>query len=224
MALLRIPERYAAGLIKLRKLPEESLDKLVGALCSTAAPFLHKDLIGSLESSKVEIPRDDFDLILQTVLSLHQVAARMDLPTSEIAEDVCSSMSVSDNEALRIIGEECETFKGRLIKLFNIEALTYLAKAQGVVSDHDRVFLHARTLTDIRAIFGNDPEALPKAASVIHTLNVTYQHGDTTENFYVALDTRDVETLIAVLQRALSKTKGLRLLLQEAKVPPVNVE
>ena len=94
-----------------------------------------------------------------------------------------------------------------------------LAKASVIVADHDCVFLQTRVLTDVRAIFGPDPEALPSGAAVTHMLAIAYQHNGNRESFYLALSSGDIAKLVDTLNRALSKEKGLKKLLEKANVP-----
>src|SRR5208283_4076545 len=121
-----------------------------------------------------------------------------------------------ENEELKLVGAQCDIFRDRLIGLLNIEPLTYPAKATGVMGDHDSVFLRTRVLTDIRTIFGPDVSALPKGAVILNMLKIAYQHSGEEDNFYVALDSEDVKTLITVLQRALAKATSLKTVLEKA--------
>jgi len=224
MARIQIPAHYERGLIKLRRLGEKSLQELLTALADTPPMFEARALSGELAPRISSIPEADLDEIVETLISLYRAQAYLDLSTSELAEYVCEAMSQSENQDLKLDGEECDIFQERLTKLFAIESLTYPAKVSEVVSDHDRFFVRARVLTDVRGIFGPDPEDLPKGAAIVHVLNIAYQQGRRGEKFYVAMDSQDIESLISALQRALAKEKGLKKLLDAAKVRYVRPE
>jgi hypothetical protein len=160
------------------------------------------------------IATNELEEILKTLLSLCLARLQLDTSTSELADRVCAAMQESEDIDLRLLGDECDRFKDRLTKLLDIEPLLYAAKSASVMTAHDHAFIHARTLTDVRPVFGSDVETLPKAAMIIHTLEVAYRSGRKSENFYVALDSQDVESLIATLQRALAKEARLKTILK----------
>lgn len=164
------------------------------------------------------VAETELNAILFTLLSLCLAGIQMDVSTLELADRVCGAMEQSEDKDLRLLPHECDAFKDRLVRLLNIESLIYAAKASSVMTAHDHVFVHARTLTDVRAVFGPDVEALPKAAMIIHTLEIAYRRGRRNENFYVAMDSQDVESLIATLQRSLAKETGLRKVLEQSTV------
>jgi hypothetical protein len=78
-------------------------------------------------------------------------------------------------------------------------------------------------MTDIRSVFGQ-PEDLPLAAGIVHTLKITYHVDDGMKDFYVALDDGDVRTLRELLDRAELKFASLQALLDRAKVPLLESE
>lgn len=224
MAMLRIPSQFETGLNKIRELKEESLQKLIEVLNHCTSGSSYTEVVTFVKNEGIDVPESDLHHILRMLISLGQTRARVDVESKEIAGLVCDAMSESENELLRLAGEECDIFKDRLTRLLEIECLEYLAKVRGVVSDHDHVFIRARTLTDIRAVFGKDTEVLPHGAAIIHTLNIAYQKGNKSKNFHVAMDERDIHSLIKTLQRALSKTKGLNALIEAAGVSRVDTE
>jgi hypothetical protein len=218
---LQIPQSYEAALAGIKDMDEGTLKQLIDVLGRVSPTFRHKDLIDCVAPQITAIPETDLDEILEVIISLYGARGRLDVSVSELAGHVCNAMEQSDNEELRLLGKDCDAFKDRLTRLLSIESLVYPAKAAGVVSDHDRVFVHSRTSTDLRAIFGSHAEDMPKGAAIIHVLNIVYQHEKGAENFYVAMDSEDIQSLISALQRALSKEIGLKKLLEAAKVQHV---
>jgi hypothetical protein len=55
-------------------------------------------------------------------------------------------------------------------------------------------------------------------------LRITYHEGDALKSFYLAMDTGDIESLRDVLDRADKKAKNLRPVLENAKVPYLDVQ
>lgn len=218
MTTFQIPTQHVAGLKSLRRLEEDAVQGLALALSDAPPVYDPESLLAHMVPKMGGVAETELNAILVTLLSLCLARIRMDVSTSELADRVCGAMEQSEDNDLRLLAEECDAFKDRLVRLFNIESLTYAAKASSVMTAHDHVFVHARTLTDVRAVFGPDVEALPKAAMIIHTLEITYRRGWRNENFYVALDSQDVESLITTLQRSIDKETGLRKILEKSTV------
>lgn len=224
MVRLQIPPHYETGLIKLRNLDEESFREIISALVETSPVFEPETLVSVLAPHIRTMPESDVEAIVGTLTSLFRAQTYLDLSTSELVEYVCEAMRESGNESLKLSEEEYAPFQKRLSDFFAIEALTYPAKVNEIVSDHDRVFVHARILTDIRPIFGPKTEEPPKGAAIVHMLNVAYQQGRKQEKLYIALDAQDIRSLISTLQRALSKEDSLKQLLSTVEVAYVKSE
>lgn len=221
MIKLQIPESYEATLVKIRDMNEDLLGQLIDALGKVSPIFRHKDLIDCVAPQIAAIPEADLNEILEAIISLYGARGRLDVSVSELAGHVCNAMEQSDSEVRRLVSKDRDAFKARLTRLLSIESLGYPAKAASIASDYDHVFIHGKILTDMRAIFGSDAEDVPKGAAIVHVLNVSYQQGKRPGNFYVAMDSEDIKSLISTLQRAQSKEKGLKKLLEVAEVKHV---
>ncbi|MBI5251083.1 MAG: hypothetical protein HY912_16465 [Desulfomonile tiedjei] len=224
MAKLQIPQQHVAGLIKIRILDGERLNELTAALVDAPPVLQRKELMTWLATRMTSIAESELDEILGTLIGMSSTLFQFNLSSPEFAERVCEAMQQSDNEELTLIDKDREGFKNRLIQLLDLESLLYPAKAFNILYDHERVFIQASAVTDVRAVFGPDPEVPPRAAAIIHMLNITCQRGDEEENIYVAMDTQDLESLIATLRRALSKTKSLKKVLGGAGITCLNPE
>lgn len=216
MAEPTLSQQRVAGLTLLRTLEEDSFKELMAALSDARLMLRPTDLMIHLVPRVPSIPEENLKTIMETLMNLSAAQSRANVTTAQLTEDVCTVMEKTEDQGLKLVGPECDTFRDRLLKLLNIESLTYPAKAMGVMIDHDCIFQQARVLTDIRTVFGSDIGTLPKGAVIIHMLNITYQHTGNREHFYVAMDSLDVESLIATLQRALAKGTTLNKVLEKA--------
>ncbi len=213
-----IPRSRIPGLIKLRKLEERALKELVAALEDAPPTIQSASLVEFLIPRVSSIPEADIKEVLDLLISLSRAQIQANVPISKVARDVCVLMEQSDDEELRLVGEQCDVFSNRLTELLNIESLTYPAKAHGVMVDHDNIFLRTRVLTDIRTVFGPDISKLPKGAVILHMLKITHFHSGEERNFYIAMDSEDVESLITTLQRALAKAATLKTVLEKVGI------
>lgn len=92
------------------------------------------------------------------------------------------------------------------------------AKVAGLRGEYENVYYSARVLTDIRPVFGADPTSKPVAGAVVHTLRLTFhQTGSESRNeFYVAMDSKDLTQLRQLLDRAAAKEVSLASVIEEA--------
>ncbi len=79
-------------------------------------------------------------------------------------------------------------------------------------------------MTDIRPIFGPDPENEPESAVIVHTLKISYHEGRQIKEFFLALDPEQVDELIGVLERASLKSESLKRMLAGTDVSYIDGE
>jgi hypothetical protein len=218
MAELKIPERYKGGLIKLLSLPDKSLEELISALERVRPKLFSEDLSVEIISKVQGVSPDDLIEIIETLFSLCFAGQHHETPPEELAEEVIAAMAESGIEGLPLSKENQKSFKHRLIRLFEVETLLIVAKALGVLQDNENTFCEARILTDMRPVFGSDPGTAPNAAVIVHILKFSYHHESELKDFYIALDTADIEALRKVLDRADLKAQSLKSVLEKAGI------
>ncbi len=91
-----------------------------------------------------------------------------------------------------------------------------LAKALGILRNNQNVFHEARIISEIRPVFGSNVEEPPPAAVLLHMLNITCHGTDGHKEFFIALDTDDIEVLRDVIDRAETKAESLKVMLNKA--------
>jgi len=79
-----------------------------------------------------------------------------------------------------------------------------------VLTVHACAYASSRILSDVRPVFGDDVDSAPLGAVLVHMLSIHYLNLDELNTFVVALDEKDVEELLEVLQRAKRKSKTLK--------------
>ena len=141
-----------------------------------------------------------------------------------MAEDVCQALDRSDEEELRLLGEEREHFKSRLIELLDVDSVRVGAKGIEMLFENQRSFLSARIVTEVRPIFGSDPEEAPAGALIVHMLKIIYREEGQDKELFVALDTTDVGVLRDALDRADAKAESLKGFLEAARTTYINPE
>ncbi|HEY0511890.1 MAG TPA: hypothetical protein VGH73_08300 [Thermoanaerobaculia bacterium] len=129
----------------------------------------------------------------------------------EFVEALRSAMEATGNDELR--PTDWAAFEHAIGEAVSSDSAVSLSfKAIDLLNDHQRTFWYARALTDLRPIFRAEVTEQPAAMVVVHTLKLGYREGDATHELFVAMDSIDVQGLITILERALSKEKSLRTL------------
>lgn len=218
---LIIPEDYETGYAKLIALEDPVAEQFIKALTDAPMVLRPADLAVRLaEQLAGSIEADDVYEIIQTLVSLYPVEE--DFETHEqLAEEICEAIADTDSEILNLPEGKRERFKQRLVKFLDIDSLRVASKANILLHEYEHVVHNARVLTDIRPIFGTNPDAPPKAALIVHTLKINYHDAEGLKEFYVAMDSDEMDQLMYVLDRADAKSKSLKAVLEAAKLPHV---
>jgi hypothetical protein len=216
---IQIPKALRVGFIKLIDLNESAFQELLTVLEKSRFIYVPNKLITDLLNDIKDIPKNDAKDILSSILPLYNVMLELELSAEDFVEEI--GMAASEAE-IDLAEPKLEHLKSRLGKLMGIKAPSITAKATSLLSEHQHVFESIRILTDIRPIFGDDPRERPTAAIITHTLRIRYLDGDHWEEFFVALDTSDIQKAIDAFERAKAKTESLRVFIDNANLPYVD--
>lgn len=223
MATLRIPEEQQDGFKKLAALSDESVKALTLSLEERFPGLNDSETLADIASSATGISSADADAVMRVLTTLYVLRARREALIPAFVEDVAQAMDESDVEGLRLSDEDRARFKDRLAELLNVESVSTESKAIDVQYENDHVFHSARIVTDLRPIFGPNPEDAPVGAVIVHMLRITYRERTRLRNVFVALDTEDVGKLGDVANRADLKAKSLKAFLQGTELPLIDL-
>ena len=98
------------------------------------------------------------------------------------------------------------------------ESLGVTAKALDLLRDHEHGLHSVRIITDVRHIFAADPSQRPKAAVIVHTLNLRYHDIEDLKEIYIALDASDLKNQKSAIERAELKERNLKGILKELRL------
>lgn len=221
MAELEIPEKYKPGFKQLVTVDVRTVNELIDALKQASPSLLIEDLASIVASQVQALTLEEVKDLIEALISLYNFRDSFDAPTN-IIEGI--SQAVQDDEDLpNLSGGEKQEFERRLAALLEFDSvLGVTSKAIDVMRDHERIFTHSRVLTDMRPIFEVDLEKGPAAVVIVHMLKIQYADLDGTHEFFVALDSIDLEELRQQLDRAEKKGKSIKLMLNRANIPYLN--
>lgn len=219
MAKLNIPSRYRAGVSQIRKLDQKTVQEIRNLLDRVFAnrnlddvAVAGTDEIATTALAAFPSESVDFKELATALTALYSVKSRKeDLPIEEFVEDVCDSMEALDSAELKLPHADRDRFRENLTTLLKADIFAVVAKANDLKTDDERTFCHARILTDLRPVFGQQVADGPQAMVVVHLLKLGYHQGsDKHQQFYVSLDSDDLEELRKHIDRAEAKAKSLR--------------
>ncbi|MBD2357156.1 hypothetical protein H6G41_21450 [Tolypothrix sp. FACHB-123] len=222
MAELEIPDRYKPGFEKLLSIDNRTVDELMAALKQATPSLLIEDLASTVASKVQALTVEEIIDVVEALISLYNFRDY----SGESIEDLVERLSQSvrdDEEFLDISDEQKQEFKHKLTAFLEFDGvLSVTSKAINVVRDHERVFTRSRVLTDMRPIFESDIEKGPAGVAIVHMLKIEYVDLDGTHEFFVALDSIDLEQLREQLDRADRKAKAIELMLGRVNIPYLN--
>lgn len=101
-----------------------------------------------------------------------------------------------------------------IAKLSGAEPVYAAAKARDLALDHERLFNHARIITDVRPVFDTNKDG-PIGAVIIHSLRLEVIENDRIVSYTVNMDPSDLEVLSEATKDALRKSNSIGSILNE---------
>ncbi|MEH1942662.1 MAG: hypothetical protein V7L01_20935 [Nostoc sp.] len=222
MTELEIPEKYKPGFKQLVTVDARTVDELIDALRQAPPSLLIEDLASIVASQVEALTVEEVEDLIEALISLYNLRDYLEVPTNKIVERISQAVQ-NDEDLPNLSGREKQEFERRLAAFLEFDGvLSVTSKAINVMRDHERIFTGSRVLTDMRPIFERDLEKGPAAVVIVHMLKIEYADLEGTHEFFVALDSIDLEELRQQLDRADQKGKSIKLMLGRANIPYLN--
>ena len=223
MASLRVPKKHHSGLAKYLNLSEEAFGSLVTNLENLPFTLQFMEPLRKAVRSVDDIPPGDASSIAEALISICMAWSTSDRARADFITDVVEGITESSSDELAQFRESKERIWVRLSRLFDVNTLTLAVKAEGSIFEFENILKTVRVLTDVRPVFGEDGKA-PQALTIVHNLRIHYHRGEKHEDFFVALDSRDLQKLIDSLARARDRAEALKVTLASTKIPYIEPE
>jgi len=164
------------------------------------------------------LSKSDLRTIIETLLSLYGVRAEREVSLDRFVEEISAAHESSDS-GVHSGGEDRQRFQSNLATLLSADVFGLAAKVVDLRTDDERLFCHARILTDLRPVFGPKIEDGPKGMIVVHLLKLGYHDANGKHSeFYVALDSDDLQSMKKLISRAEEKARSLRSYLKGTRL------
>ncbi len=196
------------------------MSSLKEALKRASPRLVLPELIEQIASS-VPFSEEDASKVISVLASFYSLKVEKRLTFGKFFDELLEALKQTGNKDLQLSGEHASEFRKHLEELLSLdESLGVTTRALGVMVEHEHVWQSGRVLTDLRPVFGLDATEAPKAAVPIHNLRIAYRDaGQSVKEFFVALDTEDLDQLRGILERAVNKEASLRQLADKMGLP-----
>ena len=217
---LRVPDKQIDHIKKFLELPDDKIEGFLDALAKAGPQFNYYDLSEEV-SVRLEISRHLIEGIVQVLASLYRTRDGQNTPIETFLDQ---EVYVALKKAETFSEKKADAEWAKLRKFF-IEALSLertvgtAAKAGYILTQHERIFVGARILTDVRPIFHLNVSEKPESAVIVHMLRIAQRdnYGNQADQYF-ALDSNDIRDLKALIDRALEKEETLKGLMKDSGV------
>lgn len=223
MPSISVPDAYQSGVDALVHITDDQFSQLLSALKAAKPSLFSTGLASQVAPSINGLKSREVRRIVESLVAMYAVRIRLGISSSEFASGI--SAAIDDFEEASFSEEDKLRLAERLTQLLEIEkSLGITSKANDVLTEHEHTFCSARVLTDIRPIFQSDLASPPSEAVVVHTLKIAYHQDREHKEFYVALDSDDIQMLKSAIERAELKDRSAKSLLDKAGVLCLDAE
>jgi hypothetical protein len=224
MPSITIPESAFPAIQNLIRLNEADFDAFLKALAHASPSLSQNKFWQHVAPHIAQIDRSVVRSIVDELFSMDFVRDDIGLPVKDFAKLMAEALEEIESPETSFSKDDAAMFEDRLTKIFDArKVLSITTKAIDILTDEPHIFYSARILTDIRPIFNDDGNAID-AAVIVHNLKIHYGKNEDHRDFYVALDTSDIQVLREVLDRAAEKAKCLQGLLKTTGVSYLDAE
>jgi hypothetical protein len=221
---ITVPKIAQAGLALIRTLPDEKIDRIYTALQQTKRAPAPSEL-ATIATERAGLDGEQSKAVGNTIASLYGLQAASDTELPALIDDVLSAMASSGSAALVIESGEISGFREKLRKLLSVPGLLTAYKARLLLSAHGNYMSSVKIITDMRPVFGSDPDVQPLGAILVNMMNVHYfEGGGAHREFTVALDQDDLKALKRAVDRAMRKIESLSKVLEKGGITRFEVD
>ena len=217
MAFFSIPEKRRQTFHKIAALDKASVNDIFAAIAKGGTGAFSFGFADILAASVKRVDQGDAVDIITALYALFPPFGSSSKSINEFIDDVVASFRRVGPGATRPTDDESERLRDNLKKLLSAPSFGVRAKASGVLLENERNFLLSRVITEVRPVFGMQDDSIAGAV-ILHSLRISYVNDGSKEEFFVAMDSDDLATLIKDLERAKRKEKKVKDMLSAASV------
>ncbi len=206
---LRATKHQLEDLKRLVELGPTRLADVQDQISSVKAPTLRpQDLLSVVEET---LDAGDAERVVRQLLSLQGIVRQSGLEVAEVLSGVRSAIERQGDEVgIDVVG--WQTIEDRMKALVELKSVRLAATAIELAYDYANLLRRTKVLTDIRPLYDESGDMI-EGAVVSYTLRLRYDSADGEHELSIALDEKDIKSLIAQCERALRKAAAARALM-----------
>ncbi len=221
----RLYQQHRPSLIFIAQMSGDEFERLDNTLLhyTVREELGRTEIVDYLSNSNLGVDTSQAAGLIDALLAAMLVARLNRIPLDQLARDLWQTVfegseHSSTNKGVSLSKE----FGRRLAQLSSTPAIANLIKAHDVFSQHDQTFVDGRVFTDVRAVYGDDPDEPPSGAIVVHNLRLQYLREGEQRSITVALRRQDLEELAQQIERARRKAISLNRLITANKLATID--
>ena len=215
----KIPEEHRESILAVARLSPEMFSQLLVSLQQLSPKHGLAELSDRLEQVIPIQESLNRRTLAETLVSMYASLLRFGMPTEEFAKNIAEAIPVAQPAPF-----DGQVLSERLNQLLCIAPIRLSAKASELRVDHDRVYNSSRVVSDLRPVFNEPLESGLSGFMIIHQLKMVSMRLGKSEELFFAMDDRDLTSLKLAIERAEVKSKQMRELLRENKLPEYDGE
>lgn len=212
-----MPRPHRKAFVSLSRLDDEVFSAACASLDSPEPTSSLSELRARVREHLLE-DDIDADLLLEALLGASSAKIWRNASSGDVARAVATFPD------LEVEPDRREELIARVSALLDSESLATLSKGLDVLTEHERVYLRSRIVTDVRPAYRADETVRPSGIVLIHTLRLDVQESGQVKSIYVAMDETDLQQLRAALDREAEKTAGLKEAVKGLDLPLLDFE
>lgn len=206
---LQVPERIKPVIVRILKLDSKDYQDLLEAL-ESATPSLDVEKLAATVSQELSNRLEGVVEVVRALNGMNHARFGADQSIENFVQALARSLELQLQDPF-----DKAKLLHRISSLLKAQALLVSARASDLQHDFDRVFVSAKIVSDVRAVFDQSGDNI-QGSMAIHNLNITYAQEGHFKSFYVAMDSADIAKLRTVLDRADVKSSALKNSVEKA--------
>lgn len=200
---------FLNDLRKVALLNEKVYRQLLDYLEKHSATLVSSQIAKGVPSQIPSIEADDASDIVRSLVHLCRLIQSEIIDSKTVVERVAE---LPDEDSVEINQSELSE---RLSAFLEKSSLQITAKASNIMTSYPQVFEASQIITDIRPIFYDESKE-PVAAVITHTLKLGMWQSGERKDFFITLDSQDLDTLKQTIVRAEEKGERLSSIIKES--------
>jgi hypothetical protein len=209
---IRLQKHNVADLLCIRELGQDRLRRVASEVNKLSLSLIQPEELQSVICKALDGDEENADVVLRQLLSLHGMLRQMDISPDEAFDGLAIGLRWADWSDADL--EKWDSISSALKELFEAPIVRLTAKALDLSYLHTHLLRSARIITDMRPLFSDDATEI-HGTVIAHKLLLRYDDIEGEHVISVAVDERDISSLIEQCQRALTKSKTAQITLKE---------